>query len=84
MNVKTKMRLYTNAKQTGIIEIFGGDAPCKYGRKDGGFLARPDPKTGTKIGKNLAPITFSPLPSPSMTPINLANQFCRSLGRSIR
>jgi len=33
------------------MEIFGGDAPCKYGRKDGGFLARPDPKTGTKIGK---------------------------------
>ncbi|MDC1407513.1 hypothetical protein N8524_04210 [Candidatus Puniceispirillum sp.] len=66
------------------MEIFVGDAPCKYGRKDGGFLAMPDPKTGTKTGKNLAPITSSLVPSPSMTPIDLANQFYRSSGGSIR
>jgi len=48
MNVKSKMKLYTNAKQTRIIEIFSGSARCK----DGGFLARTGAKTGAKARIN--------------------------------
>ena len=57
-------------------------APCKYGRKDGRIFGKAGSKDRNKDGKNLAPITSSPVPSPSMTPINLANQFCRSSGGS--
>ena len=48
MNVKSKMKLYTNAKQIRIIKNFSGSARSK----DGGFLARMGAKTGTKARIN--------------------------------
>ena len=61
------------------MEIFGGNAPCKYGRKDGGFLARPDPKTGTKIGKPGANHFFA-----IAKPVNDTNQSGQSVLPIIR
>ena len=46
MNVKSKMRLYTNGKQTRITEIYGGGARCK-GRR---IFSKEMAKTGIKKG----------------------------------